>query len=168
MEPVRFVQCACGCGGTFQVKRWNQRYLSRAHKERAHNVRWPRLRLFADGVSDLNASRARQEPISVARTLAEDGPASTRAAKRGKSPQVSFGGLGTRLLRSRQVAELLGVSGWTLVRWRVFGEGPVFVRLTPRLIRYRYADVLAFLRLRREKGIRTNVPAWARRHTGKI
>ena len=52
---------------------------------------------------------------------------------------------GGRLLTTRQVAEWLGVGHQTLERWRGRGEGPPFVRLPGRAVRYRGEDVQAFV-----------------------
>lgn len=56
-----------------------------------------------------------------------------------------------RLLNERELAELLGISQWTIRGWRRMGHGPAFVRLgpkrqrRPRQVRYRRADVDAYL-----------------------
>lgn len=47
--------------------------------------------------------------------------------------------------RDVEVAELSGISAVTLRRWRAEGKGPKFVRIGERAIRYRRADVLAWL-----------------------
>lgn len=44
-----------------------------------------------------------------------------------------------------QAARLLRVSRRTLQGWRLKGGGPLFVRLGPRCIRYRRADLQEFL-----------------------
>lgn len=46
---------------------------------------------------------------------------------------------------AEEAAYLLGRSVATLARWRVMGEGPAFLRPKPRLVRYRLADLEAFL-----------------------
>jgi excisionase family DNA binding protein len=51
------------------------------------------------------------------------------------------------LLTQREAATLLHLSERTLERFRVSGTGPKFVRLG-RSIRYRLADVEAFIALR--------------------
>jgi predicted DNA-binding transcriptional regulator AlpA len=50
------------------------------------------------------------------------------------------------LLTAGEVALRLGVTPRTLEGWRGTGEGPRFVRLGPKTIRYRAADVDAFVR----------------------
>ncbi len=55
----------------------------------------------------------------------------------------------SELLTARQVAELLGVSLWTLRRWTRGGQGPPPHRIGPRAIRYSREDVDTWLRGRR-------------------
>jgi predicted DNA-binding transcriptional regulator AlpA len=51
-----------------------------------------------------------------------------------------------RLLNPREVAELLGISVWTLAYWRRKGTGgPPWVRLGPRTIRYDREALVGFL-----------------------
>jgi DNA-binding transcriptional MerR regulator len=52
-----------------------------------------------------------------------------------------------RLLTQSEAAELLHVQARTLESWRMRGIGPKFVRYTSRAIRYRPADLRAFLEL---------------------
>ena len=49
------------------------------------------------------------------------------------------------LLLPAGVADRLGVSTKVLERWRGTGAGPAFVRLTRKTLRYRAADVDAFV-----------------------
>lgn len=49
------------------------------------------------------------------------------------------------LLTPGQTAEVLGVGLKTLERWRSTGEGPRFVKLSPGTVRYRAADLNAFV-----------------------
>ena len=49
------------------------------------------------------------------------------------------------LLRPEAAAERLGVTERMLARWRAGDEGPAFVRLTRKTIRYRAADLDAFV-----------------------
>lgn len=54
------------------------------------------------------------------------------------------------LLTEAEVGALLGNKGTALKRWRQQGFGPAYVRLTKgRGLRYRRADVLAWLETRR-------------------
>lgn len=50
-----------------------------------------------------------------------------------------------RMLRSAEVAELLGVNPSTLSRWRTEGKGPRVYWLGPATPRYREDEVLAWL-----------------------
>jgi len=51
-----------------------------------------------------------------------------------------------KLLTSQQVAEMLGVTEWCLRNWRHLGtNGPKFIKLGDRFIRYRQSDVEAWL-----------------------
>lgn len=49
------------------------------------------------------------------------------------------------LLTDSEVAALLGASLQTVRNWRWRGEGPRFVKLGGRMVRYRPADVQAFI-----------------------
>ena len=49
-----------------------------------------------------------------------------------------------RLLRPREAADYLGVAGRSLERWRASGDGPAFVRVGPRRVGYRVADLQAW------------------------
>lgn len=51
----------------------------------------------------------------------------------------------SRLFRPAEVAEILGVSTVTLAKHRAHGTGPAHLVLGPRTIRYREADLEAFL-----------------------
>lgn len=50
-----------------------------------------------------------------------------------------------RLLTQGEAADLLHVQARTLESWRMRGIGPKFIRYTSRAIRYRPADLHAFL-----------------------
>lgn len=50
-----------------------------------------------------------------------------------------------RLLDTGEAAKLLHVSSKTLAYWRSTGEGPPFVRLGVRTIRYQRASLLAYV-----------------------
>lgn len=49
-----------------------------------------------------------------------------------------------RLLREQEAASYLGISGWTIRRWRLSGRIPA-IRLGHRTIRYRESDLKQFL-----------------------
>jgi excisionase family DNA binding protein len=53
-----------------------------------------------------------------------------------------------RLLRAREVAELLGISAGTVLDWWQDGKLPGF-RLSSRAVRFRESEVLAWLEGRR-------------------
>jgi excisionase family DNA binding protein len=48
-------------------------------------------------------------------------------------------------LNIAETAKYLGVPARTLDRWRISGQGPKFVRLGPRQVRYRVADLDEYL-----------------------
>lgn len=52
---------------------------------------------------------------------------------------------GPPMLTPSQLAGALGVTTKTLERWRMTGDGPPFVRVSRKVIRYRQPDVEAFL-----------------------
>lgn len=47
-------------------------------------------------------------------------------------------------LNDGELADVLGVSTRTILRWRRDGSGPPYCRIGPRCVRYRYTDVLAW------------------------
>lgn len=49
------------------------------------------------------------------------------------------------LLTPKEAADILQVSEFTLERWRRTGDGPPYVRLSSRAIRYRAAELVAFI-----------------------
>jgi predicted DNA-binding transcriptional regulator AlpA len=49
------------------------------------------------------------------------------------------------LLTPEAVAARLSVKAKTLERWRTTGEGPLFVRISRKVVRYRRQDVDAFI-----------------------
>jgi predicted DNA-binding transcriptional regulator AlpA len=49
------------------------------------------------------------------------------------------------MLDTKRVAAWLGMSVITLEIWRSKGKGPPFIKLTPRMVRYRRKDVLYWL-----------------------
>jgi hypothetical protein len=51
----------------------------------------------------------------------------------------------TALLTPDQAGEMLGVTARVLERWRGSGDGPKFVRLSRKTIRYRIEDMEAFV-----------------------
>jgi excisionase family DNA binding protein len=61
-----------------------------------------------------------------------------------------MGERGEEMLTEQAVARILGVSVSTVRRLRASGEGPPSIRVGKRAIRYRRADVEAWLRRRGE------------------
>lgn len=53
---------------------------------------------------------------------------------------------GDELITPKQLAQFLSVSQKTLERHRVAGDGVPFVRISPKVIRYRRADIQEFIR----------------------
>ena len=55
----------------------------------------------------------------------------------------------SNLMKSAQVAELLGISTASLARWRMLGQGPQFVKLLrghrQGMVRYRGEDVSNYI-----------------------
>jgi predicted DNA-binding transcriptional regulator AlpA len=49
------------------------------------------------------------------------------------------------LITEEQVAKLLTVSVSTVKRLRVSGEGPRYIRISPRVVRYRRKDVFEWM-----------------------
>ena len=63
-----------------------------------------------------------------------------------KAPSSSAGA--DRTLTARQTAELLGVATITLAQWRARGDGPPHFKVGRRHVRYRRADVDAWMATR--------------------
>ena len=49
------------------------------------------------------------------------------------------------MLTPAQLAEILGTTTRTLDRWRISGDGPVFVRIGMKMIRYPEASTLRWI-----------------------
>ncbi len=49
------------------------------------------------------------------------------------------------LLNEKEAAAILGVTPRTLTNWRWRGDGPRWVRVGSRLVRYRRSELLAFV-----------------------
>jgi predicted DNA-binding transcriptional regulator AlpA len=74
---------------------------------------------------------------------------------------------GAALLKERwfspaELANMIGLSADTLERWRSKGEGPVFIRISPRRIAYAESDVELWLQSLRTKGSQQNTEKTAR------
>lgn len=59
--------------------------------------------------------------------------------------------MSTELLAEKEVAKKLGFSPRTLQKWRRTGSGPVFMRISPRCVRYREEDLEAWVKERRRR-----------------
>ena len=55
------------------------------------------------------------------------------------------GSFGQEFLTDAQVAELLNITSRTTLRWRRDGDGPPFVRIGPRCVRYKRSDLDAWI-----------------------
>lgn len=49
------------------------------------------------------------------------------------------------LLNEHQVARMVGMSVATVRRWRVFGQGPRYIKVSGAAVRYKMGDVKAYL-----------------------
>jgi excisionase family DNA binding protein len=66
---------------------------------------------------------------------------------------MQSGADGDQLLTTKQLAALLAVSEQLVEIWRHKGEGPDWVVLGPRCIRYKRSAVLAWLNTRASKNL---------------
>lgn len=64
---------------------------------------------------------------------------------------------GDRLMTPDEVADLIRITAAQLAQWRYEGNGPTFVKVG-RSVRYRRADVLAYITDRRRSGTSTASP----------
>lgn len=51
-----------------------------------------------------------------------------------------------KLLTTRQVAEMLNIKPVTLKVWRIRGQGPAWVKVGSKAVRYHMADIQDFIR----------------------
>jgi len=56
--------------------------------------------------------------------------------KRERNRERNGKNLSSEFLTRRQIADLLGISVWTLIWWRRMGRGPEFVKIGPSTVRY--------------------------------
>jgi excisionase family DNA binding protein len=55
------------------------------------------------------------------------------------------------LLTAREAAERLGVPASVLERWRGTGEGPAYIKLSGKYVRYQQEDLEAFVEVNRRR-----------------
>ena len=65
------------------------------------------------------------------------------------SDQLTRIGVGPKLMKNLECAEFLGVSETVLFEWRQKGEGPPYLHITSRTLRYDRDDVIAWARSHR-------------------
>ena len=143
------MQCACGCGEEFEQERGNQKFLNAAHRERARNRRRPRVRVSTDAAALLHGPTTRPETISAVGTVGKGTGMAQKAYARGKRSRMPIR-TGAEIqsaeyLTTRELADLLHVSLWGLMRWRHDGDGPPWLRLGRNSIRYPRASFQTWL-----------------------
>jgi hypothetical protein len=72
-------------------------------------------------------------------------PASTGSPASPQAPVSQSDQPSAELITPAKAADLLSVTPKVLERWRGSGDGPAFVRLTSKTIRYRAEDIEAFV-----------------------
>lgn len=87
--------------------------------------------------------------MSILRKTAPAEPPSLPAAQDAAPPAAARDTSSNGLLSPEEAGALLGVPATLLQRWRTTGDGPQFVRLTRKTIKYRAEDVQAFIESRR-------------------
>ncbi len=50
------------------------------------------------------------------------------------------------LISEFEVSKILGIKQRTLQQWRATGRGPSFVRLPPRIVRYRISEIDSWIK----------------------
>lgn len=65
------------------------------------------------------------------------------------SDQLTRIGLGPKLMKTADAAEFLGLSQEVLFEWRQKGEGPPYLHITARTLRYDRDDVIEWARSHR-------------------
>lgn len=51
-----------------------------------------------------------------------------------------------KAVNEKKAAQTLGVAVQTLRNWRHLGKGPSYLKLSGRLVRYQYIDLIEFMR----------------------
>lgn len=65
------------------------------------------------------------------------------------SDQLTRIGVGPKLMKISEVAEFMGVTEAVIYEWRRMGEGPPFLHITARTVRYDRDDVIEWARSHR-------------------
>ena len=107
--------------------------------------------LYHHDLLDLEYGRdllAAEFPEQMARVKQKRAHAPKRRTKRTRVPQYKP----DDLLTPDKAARVLGLSAKTLANFRSAGGGPLFIKLANRTIRYRHADLKAFI----EQGVKQN------------
>ena len=53
--------------------------------------------------------------------------------------------LAEHYLNPHEAAEILGIEYQTLSKWRIDGRGPPWLKLNPRVVRYKLSSILAWM-----------------------
>ncbi|WP_198663086.1 helix-turn-helix transcriptional regulator [Cohaesibacter intestini] len=101
--------------------------------------------LDVDHIRELMAA---EFPEATARVKHRSTRAPKRRTKRTRARQYKP----DDLLTPEKAARVLGLSAKTLANFRSAGGGPLFIKLANRTIRYRHADLKAFI----EQGVKQN------------
>ena len=147
--------CLCGCAKEFEPTRPGQHYLNPQHRWKAHNRRRPARRSTPFPVAASDAYGAAQAACyhavaeSAHSPVAEtsQGPQFLTPSEISELQSIDAIVCREKLLTSREVAGILGVSVETLHSWRrtKFKGAPRFVRLAGPRVRYRLRDLRDWL-----------------------
>ena len=67
--------------------------------------------------------------------------------------------LAEQYLSHKQAAAILGIESQTMSKWACTGYGPSFIKLNPRLVRYKLSVIQAFLDAGDVRSFSTGQPA---------
>ena len=141
------MKCACPCGREFEPKRKGQIYFDAQCRQRDKNRRWPLKRQSVLPVA-LGNGPSKRSKAKTSGVTPLPGTQMAQAEKRAPDwPRVEMFDRvlkEDRFLTPREVAQLLGVSVFTVRGWRSGNsragrEGPEFVRIGGRVGRIRYS-----------------------------
>ncbi len=88
---------------------------------------------------------ARRSPNAVPASATEPPVSPTSAPDSIASAMQQASAEMQKLLTPAAVSDLLGVAERTLERWRITGEGPRYVKLTRKVVRYLADDLATFV-----------------------